>query len=134
MTGTMDPQRAGDIVLVCHLLFILFVVLGGFLVLRWSWLRYLHLPAALWGALVELQGWTCPLTPLEHHFRRAGGRHSAAPDFIDHYIMPLVYPPGLSRQGQIILGLLVVVINAFIYGYFLRRQRNKRLREGDTTK
>lgn len=120
----MLPKLGGDMVLLLHLLFILFVILGGLLALRWPRLAYLHIPAVLWGALVELQGWRCPLTPLEYYFRGLAGHGSQHDGFINHYIMPLVYPPGLTRKGQILLGLLVVVVNIVIYFFiFLRNQR-----------
>ncbi|MEN8257535.1 MAG: DUF2784 domain-containing protein [Thermodesulfobacteriota bacterium] len=118
-------QLAGDIVVLVHFLFIAFVVLGGLLVLRWPKLAYLHIPAALWGALVEIQGWICPLTPLEYHFRQAAGHGPYQSGFIDHYIVPLIYPPGLTRKGQILLGLLVVAVNVAIYGFLLLRKQRK---------
>lgn len=121
----MPPQLAGDLVVLLHLLFIAFVILGGLLVLRWPRLAGLHIPAALWGALIELQGWTCPLTPLEYHLRRSGAHLSQQGGFINHYLMPLVYPPGLTRRGQIALGLLVVAVNITIYGLVLLRKRRK---------
>lgn len=125
MDDAMPFQLAGDMVVFIHLLFIVFVILGGFLVLRWPKLIYLHVPAAMWGAMIELQGWICPLTPLEDHFRQAAGHGSRPGGFIDHYIIPLVYPPGLTREGQILLGLLVVAVNIVIYGFLLSRKQRK---------
>ncbi|MBU0680626.1 MAG: DUF2784 domain-containing protein [Proteobacteria bacterium] len=119
MTRSLSPQLAGDLVVILHLLYIVFVGGGGLLVLRWPRLACLHLPAALWGAMVEIQGWTCPLTPLEAHFRQAAGQMAAQQGFIAHYIMPLVYPPGLTRQGQIFLGIMVVAVNLVIYYFVL---------------
>ena len=125
MVNDMFPQLAGDMVVLLHLIFILFVVLGGLLVLRYPRISWLHLPAAIWGAMVELQGWICPLTPLEHYFRQTGDRNYNS-DFINHYILPLIYPPGLTRQGQLILGLLVITINAGLYGYLIYQQKKNR--------
>ncbi len=117
-----------------HFLFILFVVLGGFLAVRWPRMAYLHIPAALWGAVVELQGWICPLTPLEHRFRQATGHGAQSSGFIDRYILPLVYPPGLTREGQILLGLLVVAVNVAIYGFLLSRKQRKIMAARDDKK
>lgn len=125
MDDAMPSQLAGDMVVLAHLLFIIFVILGGLLVLRWPRLAYLHIPAALWGAVVELRGWICPLTPLEHRFRQTTGHGSQPSGFIDHYILPLVYPPGLTREGQILLGLLVVAVNVAIYCFLLSRKQRK---------
>lgn len=121
----MHSQLVGDMVLGVHLLFILFVVFGALLVRHWPALIFLHLPAVLWGVMVEIRGWPCPLTPLENHFRRADGQGTYGGGFVEHYITPLVYPPGLSRQGQITLGLLVLIINVGLYGRLLWRQRRR---------
>ncbi len=121
----MHSQLAGDLLVILHLLYIVFVILGGLLVLRWPRLAYLHVPAVLWGAVVEIQGWTCPLTPLEYHFRQAAGQMVSRSGFIDHYIMPLVYPPGLTRKGQIVLGLLVIGVNLVIYGFIIVRAQRQ---------
>lgn len=114
---------AADIIVVLHLLFILFVSCGGLLVLRWPRLACLHLPAALWGAMVEIQGWSCPLTPLEYHFRKNAGPMPTGQGFIEQYILPLVYPPGLTRQGQIFLGIMVIAVNLVIYTAVLFAKR-----------
>ncbi len=123
----MPSQLAGDLVVILHLLYIVFVILGGLLVLRWPSMAFLHLPAALWGAMVEIQGWTCPLTPLEYHFRQRSGHVPARHGFIDHYILPLVYPPGLTRKGQIFLGILVVLVNLVIYGVVILAQHRRKM-------
>ena len=104
-----------DATLVVHLAFVLFVAFGGFLVLRWSRLAWVHLPAAIWGGAIELTGGICPLTPLENMLRRMGGESGYAGGFIDHYIIALIYPEGLTRAMQIALGLTVFVVNAAIY-------------------
>ena len=113
-----------DLVVVFHAAFVLFVVLGGLLVLRWRWIMWVHLPAAAWGALIEFAGWICPLTPLENALRRRGGEAGYSGDFIERYILPVLYPEGLTREHQIILGMLVLVINGIIYWRVFRRQRS----------
>ncbi|WNF45426.1 DUF2784 domain-containing protein [Pseudomonas sp. SG20056] len=107
---------AADTVVVVHLLFILFAVLGGLLVWRWRGLVWLHVPAALWGVLVELMRWPCPLTPLEHSLRLAAGQAGYRGGFVEHYMLPIIYPGGLTPQIQIGLGVFVLLLNALIYG------------------
>lgn len=119
-------RLAADLLVLVHLFFILFVAAGGLLVLRWPRLAWLHLPAALWGGLIEIGGWICPLTPWENTLRRSGGEGAYSGDFIDHYLVPLVYPPGLTRGMQITLGILVLVLNAGIYTALLLRRRARR--------
>ncbi len=109
-----------DAVVVLHLAFILFAVLGGLLVLRWPRAMWVHLPAAAWGAVVELFGWICPLTPLENQLRRAGGAAAYSGGFVERYVVPIVYPAELTREIQIALGCAVVGINAAIYLYVWR--------------
>ena len=104
-----------DAILLLHLAFILFVVLGGLLVLRRRWLAYLHVPAFVWAALIEFAGWICPLTPLENWLRIQGGARGFSGGFIDHYLGSLIYPQGLTRELQWLLGALVLAINAAIY-------------------
>ena len=116
----MLPRIAADFLVVLHLGFIVFVLIGGLFVLRWRWVLFLHVPAAVWGTLIELLGWRCPLTPLEQYFRQLNGL-SYHGGFVDHYILPLVYPAGLTRQMQIFFGISVVVINGVIYGFLIAR-------------
>ena len=104
-----------DFVVVLHFLFVLFVVLGGLLVLRWPRVAWLHLPAAIWGAAIELAGGICPLTPLENSLRRQAGGTGYSGGFIEHYILPVLYPSDLTRSIQIVLGLLVIALNLAIY-------------------
>ena len=112
-----------DIVVAAHLAFILFVVLGGFLSARWPRLIWIHFAAIGWAALVELFGWVCPLTPLENWLRGPGTYSS---DFVAHYILPVMYPEGLTRRAQIGLGILVVALNLGIYAWiFLRRKKSR---------
>lgn len=112
-----------DGVLVLHLLFILFVVLGGLLVLRWPWLAIVHIPAAIWGALIELTGWGCPLTAVEISFRQHAGEAGYSGGFIEHYLMPMIYPHGLTREIQFILAGIVIGTNLAIYGWLIYRRR-----------
>jgi hypothetical protein len=114
-----------DIVVLVHFAFVLFVVFGGLLVLRWGWLAFVHLPAAAWGVFIEWSGWICPLTPLEQRLRQAAGEASYAESFTEHYILPLLYPVGLTRPTQVALGAAVLVLNAAIYGLALYRRAKK---------
>ena len=118
----MLSSRLADLTVLLHALFILFVVGGGFLVLRWPRLAWLHLPAALWGGVVELGGWLCPLTDLELYWRRLGGEAGYSSSFIEHYLEPLIYPPGLTAQLQIFMGLGVLLLNGALYLTLWRRQ------------
>ncbi len=112
-----------------HLAFILFVVAGGLLVLRWPKLAWVHVPAVVWGALIELAGWICPLTPLENSLRGAGGGAAYAGGFIDRYIMPIVYPAGLTRGMQLALGVAVIAVNLLIYGRLVIRRKRQSTRD-----
>jgi Protein of Unknown function (DUF2784) len=114
-----------DVVVGLHFIFVLFVVLGGLLVLRWRRLAYVHVPAAVWGAAIEFGGWICPLTPLEHSLRRQAGGAAYSGGFIEHYILPVLYPSALTREIQLILGFFVVGLNVTIYAYVLRRARRE---------
>jgi hypothetical protein len=113
----MVYRLAADLLLLVHLLFIVFVVAGALLVWRRSWVAWLHLPAALWGALVELRGWYCPLTPAEQWMRQAAGEAGYSGGFIEHYLLPLIYPAPLGRDLQLLLGSLVIVVNLAAYGW-----------------
>ncbi len=118
----MLSRIAAEVIVVLHLVFILFVIVGGLTLFKWPWMIWVHVPAAVWGGLVELVGAPCPLTPLENHLRQAGNADAYSGGFIDHYIMPIVYPPGLTRQTQVILGVLILVVNFAIYFKFLTRK------------
>lgn len=119
----MIYRSLADLVLVVHLAFVLFVVLGGLLVLRWRWVALLHVPAAIWGILIEYTGGICPLTPLENSLRRLGGEAGYAGGFIQHYIQPVLYPSGLTRGTQIVLGSLALLVNLVAYGLVIARSR-----------
>jgi hypothetical protein len=114
-----------DLVVVAHLVFVAFAVLGGLLVVRWRRCAWLHVPAAFWAVLVEFAGWVCPLTPLETWLRVRAGGTGYAGGFIDHYVAAILYPPGLTRGVQIALGLGLLVANAAIYAWALRRSRGR---------
>ena len=109
-----------DLVLVVHLAFVVFVLCGGLLVLRWRWIAWLHLPATVWGAAVEFTGWICPLTPLENWLRAQGGKTFYSSDFIAQYLLPVLYPGDLTRDLQLLLGTVVVVLNAAGYWWLWR--------------
>lgn len=121
----MIYRLGADLVLIVHLAFVLFVVLGGLLVSRWAWVMRIHLAGVFWGALVEFAGWVCPLTPLEGRLRELGGQAAYEGDFIGHYITEILYPRGLTRPVQIWLGICVLLLNVLIYGYLLVRKRKR---------
>ena len=122
----MIHRLAADAVLLLHLGFILFVLLGGLLALRWRWAPMLHLPAAAWGVYVELSGGLCPLTPLENRLRSAAGEAGYTGGFIEHYLLALIYPAGLTPQIQYVLAAVVVGVNGLAYAWVWRRRRRPR--------
>lgn len=115
-----------DVTVVVHGLFIVFVVFGGLAVARWPRVAWVHIPCAVWGALIEFAGWICPLTPLENHFRRLAGQEGYPGGFIETYLIPLIYPGALTREIQIALGVGVIVVNVAAYGWALRARRAAR--------
>ena len=117
----MIYRIAADVVLLIHLLFILFVVLGGWLVLRIPKLIWFHLPAAAWGAYIEFSGCICPLTPLENQLRIASGSAGFSGGFIERYLIPVVYPSGLDRPVQMALGIGVILVNAAFYCLLIKK-------------
>ncbi|MFU8842962.1 MAG: DUF2784 domain-containing protein [Bacteroidales bacterium] len=126
----MVYQLLADLTLVLHLIFILFVMMGALFVLKWRWFALIHAPAAIWGALIEFMGWICPLTPLENSFRHKAGQSGYEEGFIDHYLIPIIYPQGLTSNLQFILGAGVIVLNIAIYWFVIKRisrYRNKNL-------
>lgn len=122
----MVYHALSNLVLIAHLAFVLFAVLGGFLVIKWKSLAWIHVPAFLWGALIELAGWVCPLTPLENWLREKDGGLVYRTDFIEHYILSLLYPITLTRSSQIFLGLFVLSVNLGLYGWILWRTAQKK--------
>ena len=131
----MAPQAvlyrlSAELIVIFHALFVVFVVVGGVTVLRWPRLAWFHLPAAAWGALIEFGGWICPLTPLEKWLRVQAGLAAYEGGFIAHYLLPILYPAGLTRQTQVVLGLVVLAVNLAVYGYLLRRWAVQRRETG----
>lgn len=115
-----------DLVVLVHVVFVAFAVLGGFLVARWRHLIWIHLPAVIWAAIVEFCGWVCPLTPLENWLRRKAGESAYPSDFITHYVLPVLYPEDLTQEVQIALGAFVVLINFAIYMWIFRSRKTYR--------
>lgn len=121
----MGYRFLADAVVLLHVAFVAFAVAGGLLALRWPRVVWLHVPAALWAAVVEFSGWYCPLTPLENRLRVAGGSAAYAGGFIERYVLPLLYPAELTRGLQIWLGAFVVVANAGVYLWLWRRRQRR---------
>lgn len=119
-------RSAADVVVAIHFLFVVFVVLGGLLALRWPWVARVHVPVVLYGAAIEFVGFLCPLTPLELWLRRRGGEAGYEGGFVEHYMTAALYPAGLTRQIQIALGASALLINAVIYAALWRRWRKNR--------
>ena len=121
----MNRLLAGTVVAI-HLAFVLFVALGGLLVWRWRRLAWAHLPAVAWGVWIELSGDVCPLTPLENHLRSLGGEAAYGGDFVGHYLLPMLYPEGLSRGVQAMLAAGVLALNVVVYGRLMLLRRHAR--------
>lgn len=124
----MCYRALADLVLVVHFAFVLFVVFGGALALRWPRVAWIHLPIALYGAVIEFMGFVCPLTPLEVTLRQRGGEAGYAGGFIEHYITAAIYPTGLTRQVQFILGAALVGLNVVVYAVWWTRYSKLRKR------
>jgi hypothetical protein len=120
----MIYRLLADAMLLLHLAFIVFVVAGGLFLLRWPRLPWLHVPAVAWGVSIELSGCICPLTPLENRLRQLGGEAGYAGGFVEHYLLPIIYPVGLTHELQIVLGLGVATLNLIAYARWWR-QRHK---------
>jgi hypothetical protein len=119
----MGFRLLADATVVLHLAFVVFVILGGLLVLRWPRVAWVHVPAAGWGAWVELAGWVCPLTPVENWLRIRGSQSPYGGSFVEAYVLRLLYPASLTAEVQWALGVLVIAINALIYTRVARRRR-----------
>jgi len=119
-------RTLADGLVLFHVAFVLFVALGGLLVLRWRRLAWVHVPCAIWGALVEFGGWICPVTPVEVRLRVLGGEEGYTGGFIENYILPLLYPVELTRAHQIGLGTLVLAANLLAYGLVLRKRGRRK--------
>jgi len=126
----MITRFLADVIVLVHLAFILFVAAGGLLVFRWPRLAWMHVPAVVWGALIELAGWICPLTPLENRLRGAAGEATFDGGFIDRYIMPIIYPAGLTRGMQLTLGTVVIAVNLVVYGSLVFRRKRMNSHDG----
>lgn len=112
-----------DALVLLHFAFVLAAVAGGLAALRWPFVAWAHVPMLLWAAGVELFGWPCPLTPWEQALRQAAGEAGYTGGFLDHYLWPLLYPPGLTRAHQVGLGAALLALNAAIYGVLWSRRR-----------
>lgn len=121
----MLDRLLADLVLVVHFLFVVFVAVGGFLVLRWNRLAWAHVPAVLWGAAIEFRNGVCPLTPLEKFFRTRAGQATYEHGFIENYLLPIVYPAGMTRQVQLVLGFTALGVNLAIYGWIVWSRRKR---------
>lgn len=113
-----------DLTVIIHLAFVVFVVFGGLLVRRYPRLAWAHVPAAVWGVVIEFAGWSCPLTPLEKRLRSLAGEQGYEGGFVEHYLLAVLYPEGLTRGTQLVLGLLVLIINVIAYVAVWRRWRS----------
>ena len=120
--GSSGYGLLADVIVIVHLAFVVFVVAGGLLMLKWPRVAWAHLPAVAWGALIELGGWICPLTPLEGWLRDRAGEAGYGGGFVGHYVVPLLYPGELTRGLQVALGLAVILLNSAIYGWIWHRR------------
>ncbi len=121
----MIYRLGADAIVVFHICFVGFVLFGGLAVLRWPRLMFVHLPAAVWGAIVEFTGWLCPLTPFENNLRGWGQQPGYTGSFVDHYIIPVLYPTGLTRETQVVIGCIVLALNLSAYGLLIARMRRR---------
>ena len=121
--AAMVQRLLADLVVVLHLAFILFALFGGLAAIRRSWIAWLHLPALAWAVVVEAAGWICPLTPLERHLRLAAGDAAYAGGFVEHYLVPILYPGSLTRTTQVLLAMALLLFNAVVYGAGWRRRK-----------
>lgn len=124
----MDWKFLADAVVLTHLAFVVFVVGGGFLAWRWRRAAFAHLPALAWGIWVELSGTICPLTPLENHLRALAGEVGYTGGFVEHYIVPVLYPPGLTRGTQWVLAAVLIALNVVAYGRLAFRAHERKPR------
>ena len=123
----MSASLLADLVFIGHFGFIAFAVFGAFSALRWSWAPLVHLPVLAWAAYIELSAGVCPLTPLENSLRQAAGESDYSSSFIEHYLVPLVYPPGLTSGAQLWLAASLLLLNGLFYGYVVARRRALRV-------
>jgi hypothetical protein len=121
----MMYRALADAVVILHFLFVAFVVLGGFVAWRWRRVAWVHLPAAVWGVALEFGGWVCPLTPLEDALRARAGLAGYSGGFIEHHVIPWLYPASLAPPTQVLLGALALLVNLVAYGLWLRRPHHR---------
>lgn len=119
-----------DLIVLVHLAFVIFAVAGALLLFRWRWVVWAHVPAFVWAALIEFAGWICPLTPLENRLRILSGGAGYRGGFIDHYVLQVLYPNGLTRGVQVFLGSLVLLVNVGIYSWLVARALRVPERDG----
>ncbi|MBL8512835.1 MAG: DUF2784 domain-containing protein [Betaproteobacteria bacterium] len=120
----MLARIAADVVVIVHLLFVAFAVLGALFVLRRGWMAWVHLPAALWAAWIEWSGGICPLTDLENRLRAAAGQSGLGGGFVEYYLVPVLYPEGLTRDTQCLLAAVVIAVNGLLYAWIYLKRRN----------
>jgi hypothetical protein len=116
-------RLAAEAVLLTHLAFIVFALLGAAIAARWRWIVFVHLPAATWGFFIELTGRICPLTYLENYLRIKAGQSGYTESFIEHYLLPIIYPAGLTREIQFLIAAVVLAVNIALYGWICFRRR-----------
>ena len=124
---SIEFELLSGLTVIVHLVFVMFVIAGGLLVIHWPWLMCLHITAVIWAAAVELFGWICPLTPLENWFRQGSGQSPYETDFVERWVVPLLYPHGLTREVQIVLGLFVIIVNLSVYAWLYRRIQGQKI-------
>ena len=120
---------AADLIVLLHFTYILFVVFGGLFVFKWRLVAWGHIPCVIWGVIIEFTGWICPLTPIENMLRYSGGGAGYSNSFIEHYLLPVIYPTALTRELQTVIGIVVIVINIAIYAtlYILQARKKSKL-------
>jgi Protein of Unknown function (DUF2784) len=128
---TIAFELLSGLTVIVHLVFVIFVIAGGLVVIKWPWLMSLHIPAVIWAAAVELFGWICPLTPLENWFRQRSGQSLYETDFVERWVLPVLYPHDLTRQVQIVLGLFVIIVNLVVYARLYTRIRGQKSSNND---
>lgn len=122
----MFQRFLADAVVLIHILFVVYAIAGGLLVLKWKFTIFLHIPVLLWGTMVEAAGWICPLTPLENRLRIEAGQAGYSGGFVENYLLPVLYPDGLTRSDQVVLALSLVTVNVVIYTLVTRKLTQKR--------
>ena len=117
----MSNLLLADLVVLLHLTFVIFAISGALLIFKWRWIIFLHLPAFFWAVYIEITGAVCPLTPLENALRSNSGTSGYSGGFIEYYVVPVLYPAGLTKEIQLLLGITLLVINMIIYWRFFMK-------------